>query len=94
MSCSHFSFEEMVYLRRVIEIPESFGWPPGYVLKLRDELKVTPCPGGGFFLSEYDVCFKLTAAYARKVGRQYSAGVRLVPEQDDYGRWDLRQSAR
>jgi hypothetical protein len=84
----------MVYLRRTIEIPDSLGWPPGYFLVLRKELQVTRCPGGGSFLTEYDICQKLTPAYAKRVGRDWTKGLKLVPEQDAYGRWDLRQSAR
>ena len=86
----------MVYLRRLVEIPAGLGFPPGYFLKLREELKVTRCPGGGYFLSEYDVCYRLSEDYRKRLndGREFSAGVALTPEKDAYGRWGLRRSAR
>ena len=80
----------MVYLRGCIPIPDDFGWPPGYFLVLREKLKVTPCPAGGSFLTEYDICSELSVQYAREVGRAYSKGVKLIPETDANGRWDLR----
>jgi hypothetical protein len=40
---------------------------------------------------EYDICLKLSAASARKLGRAYSKPLTLIPEMHpESGRWDLR----
>jgi hypothetical protein len=63
----------------------------GYWLLLRDQLQETPCPAGGSFLTEYDICLKYTEESARKLGKTYKAPLKLKPElNEETERWDLR----
>lgn len=49
-----------------------------------------PCPAGGFFLVEWDICLKLAESTARKTQRRYAAALPLEPVQNPKTRrWDL-----
>lgn len=71
----------MVYLRRKVEIPSGIGCGSGYYLLLRDSLKETQAPDGSVFITEYDICRKLTnARYIAETGREFGKPLTLTPE--------------
>ena len=72
--------------RAVIADPR---WRNGYVLIRRRVTRRIPCPAGGAFLVEYDVCRHLSAAMRKRTGRQFAAPLALRPERDANGRYDL-----
>jgi hypothetical protein len=60
----------------------------GHWLLLRpDELRI-PCPSGGEFVVEYDICLELSKSSARKLN--LAKPLALTPERDEHGRYDLR----
>ena len=83
----------MVYLRRrPIPVPQELGLGADYFLVLRERMKVTPCPDGSSFITEFDVKRKLRdQRYAARVGREFGKPLALTPQLDrKYGRYDLR----
>ena len=85
--------EDMVYLRRKpIPVPHGLGLGGEYFLVLRDTIKVTSCPDGSSFISEFDIKRKLTdRRYVARVGREFGRALTLYPQLDrKHGRYDLR----
>jgi len=70
----------------------AFTLIPGYVLVRLDEPWETECPYYGpdrVFLSEYDVCRKLSERYARCAGRELTEPLELFVDKNEYGRCQL-----
>jgi hypothetical protein len=83
----------MVYLRRrPIPVPQELGLGADYFLVLRERIKVTQCPDGSSFVTEFDIKRKLrNRRYAARVGREFGEALTLTPQLDrKYSRYDLR----
>ena len=78
-------------LKRAVALADNPAFRQGYWLILRKSVLKTPCPDGGHFLTEYNICRKLTAKSAQKLGRVYTQPLTLMPEvNEETDRWDLR----
>ena len=82
-------------LKKAVALAANPLFSDGYWLILRQTVLKTPCPDGGFFVTEYDIRRKLTAASTQKLGRMYGKPLKLKPEvNEETDRWDLRLDLR
>ena len=77
-------------LAAVVPLLPNSRFKSGYCLVLRSNPLKTPCPSGGYFYTEYDICRALNVSSARKLKRSHAKALALLPQQNDAtGRWDL-----